>query len=101
MVTLSVKRVISDFSNNNVSGQVLFNSIKNHLDEQESVLVSFEGISELSSSFVNSAFIELLTFYDFNYIRDNVKFTHSTRQINDLIKSRFNFEINKKVACLS
>lgn len=101
MVTLSIKELISDFANNNVSGQILFNNIKDHLDEQESVLVSFEGISELSSSFVNSAFVELLSFYDFEYIKSNLKFTHSTKQINNLIKNRFQFEMNKKVTCMS
>lgn len=97
VVTLSVKNMISDFSNNNASGQVLFTSIKDHLDGQESVLVSFEGISELSSSFINSAFVELLSFYDFNYIKENLKFEHTTKQINKLIKERFQFELNRNV----
>lgn len=95
VVTLSVKDLISDFSNNNASGEILFMHIKNHFDNQESVVVSFQGISELSSSFVNSAFIDLLIDFDFDYIRKNLKFINSTKQINSLIKERFAFEVKK------
>lgn len=95
MVTLSVRDLISDFSNNNASGEILFQEIKNLFENQESVVVSFQGISEISSSFVNSAFINLLEEYDFNYIRKNLMFSNSTKQINSLIKDRFDFEIKK------
>ncbi|WP_285013151.1 STAS-like domain-containing protein [Lactococcus garvieae] len=95
MVTLSVRDLISDFSNNNASGEILFQEIKNLFENQESVVVSFQGISEISSSFVNSAFIDLLEEYDFNYIRKNLKFINSTKQINSLIKDRFSFEVKK------
>lgn len=95
MVTLSVRDLISDFSNNNASGEILFQEIKNLFENQESVVVSFQGISEISSSFVNSAFIDLLEEYDFNYIRENLKFINSTKQINSLIKDRFSFEVKK------
>lgn len=58
--------------------------------------VSFKGVTSLNSSFVNSAFIELLNDFDFSYIRQNLKFTNSTAQINSIIKNRFSFEVNKK-----
>ncbi|UYT10740.1 STAS-like domain-containing protein [Lactococcus garvieae] len=95
MVTLSVRDLISDFSNNNASGEILFQQIKNLFENQESVVVSFQGISDISSSFVNSAFIDLLNEYDFDYIRKNLKFINSTKQINSLIKDRFTFEVKK------
>lgn len=92
MVTLFVNKVVGNFTNNNTSGEILFDSIKDHLESGKKVVISFEGISEISSSFVNSAFIQLLKFFDFNYIKAHLTFIDSTKQMNDLIKDRFMFE---------
>lgn len=98
VTTLYVKKIINNFTNNNTSGQILFDVIKTYLDRQETVIVSFEGVSEISSSFVNSAFIELLSFFDFEYIKLHLSFIDSTKQMNALIRDRFLFEVaNKKV----
>lgn len=82
MVTIFVKEAVKNFTNNNASGEILFEAIKLHLDRKEKVVVSFEGISGVSSSFVNSAFIELLNFYDFKYIQSHLDFKDSTKLIN-------------------
>jgi hypothetical protein len=58
----------------------------------EAVEVSFESFEVASSSFVNSAFIQLLETYSFAEIRAKLKFIHSNGPINDLIKRRFAFE---------
>lgn len=65
---------------------VVCNELRSQLDKDE--------ILALNSSFVNSAFIELLNDYIFNFIKNNIRFVDSTKQINDIIKSRFAFEIN-------
>jgi hypothetical protein len=80
----------------NDDGKIIFNIIKEAFDSNKQVTVSFKGITSLNSSFVNSAFIELLEYYDFSYIRQNLKFINSTRQINTIIKDRFSFEIEKQ-----
>lgn len=56
--------------------------------------VSFEGVSYVSISFVNSAlaFINLLENFTFNTIEAKLSFIKSTIQINKLIKERFTFE---------
>lgn len=100
MVTLIVKKLMNDFYNNNNSGEILFEKIKGCFNNQESVIVSFQGISEVSSSFVNSAFINLLDEYDFEYIKNNLKFTSTTKQINLLIKDRFAFEVKKSLVSI-
>ncbi|MGY3718642.1 STAS-like domain-containing protein [Sutcliffiella cohnii] len=41
-------------------------------------MVSFQEISALNTSFVNSAFIELLNDYDFPFIKENLRFVDST-----------------------
>lgn len=92
MVTLFVNKVVGNFTNNNTSGEILFDIIKAHLESGKKVVISFDGISEISSSFVNSAFIELLEFFDFNYIKAHLSFIDSTKQMNNLIRDRFMFE---------
>ncbi|PNY18711.1 STAS-like domain-containing protein [Streptococcus parauberis] len=93
MVIIDVKKEI-DFVNNNDSGLELNKTIKSFFDKGQRVIVSFNGITEVSSSFVNSAFIELLNDYSFSYIRENLGFKNSNKQINELIKNRFTFEIS-------
>ncbi|MCM3404270.1 STAS-like domain-containing protein [Cytobacillus oceanisediminis] len=80
----------------NADGDVIYYEIKKAFDHNSPVTVSFKGVTSLNSSFVNSAFIELLNDFDFSYIRQNLKFTNSTAQINSIIKNRFSFEVNKK-----
>ncbi|MEK8128646.1 STAS-like domain-containing protein [Paenibacillus filicis] len=58
--------------------------------------ISFDGVDSVSSSFINSAFIDLLDQYSFDYIRQNLSFIDSTKSINELIKKRFSFEVNER-----
>lgn len=80
----------------NDDGKVIFQIINNALKNGEQVTVSFNGITSLNSSFVNSAFIELLDHCDFSLIQEKLRFINSTQQINRMIKRRFSFEINRK-----
>ncbi|MCM3110695.1 STAS-like domain-containing protein [Lederbergia lenta] len=82
------------FSNN--EGLIIYNLIRNEFTLSNQVVISFNGIRALNSSFVNSAFIELLNSYDFDFIKKNLRFTNSTKQINEMIKSRFDFEVNQR-----
>lgn len=77
----------------NSDGQVIFDLIKNEFNHGNKVEVSFNGVTALNSSFVNSTLIELLEDYTFDYIRSNLKFTNTTKQINSMIKERFAFEV--------
>jgi len=76
----------------NKDGDVIFNLIKNALQSKVQVTVSFEGIFAVNTSFINSAFIELLEFFTFEEIKSNLKFINSTKQINSIIAKRFNDE---------
>lgn len=95
MVEINVKSSLEAYYTNG-DGDQLFNLIDNYLKENKTVTVSFDGITGLNSSFVNSAFIKLLDSYSFEYIKSNLKFTKSTKQINSLIGNRFKFESSKK-----
>lgn len=54
--------------------------------------VSFAGVSNATSSFVNSAFVQLLEVYSFDDIKRRVRIVDAHRQIGTLIRSRMDFE---------
>lgn len=80
----------------NYDGDVIFKLIKKELDNNNIATVSFSGVKSIPSSFVNAAFITLLDYYDFSFIRSRIRIVNSTKQINDMIKHRFDFEVEVK-----
>ncbi|KAB8139247.1 DUF4325 domain-containing protein [Gracilibacillus oryzae] len=80
----------------NEEGKIIQNLIKSNLEKNVSLTLSFEGVSGVTSSFVNTAFIELLDNYNFDFIKANIKFIHTTKQINKMIKERYAFEVKKR-----
>lgn len=95
MVIVNITKELDSFYTND-DGDVLFEILKENLNDGNKVDVSFEGIHGLNSSFVNSAFIRLLEFYSFDFIKMNIKFVDTNKQINQLISSRFKFETQKR-----
>jgi len=82
-------------------GEIIYRIIRPILARGEKVAVSFDGISAVTSSFVNTAFIDLLDVFPFDQIKKNLTFLHSTRQINELIKKRFKFETETRPSQLA
>ncbi|MEM5014128.1 STAS-like domain-containing protein [Niallia taxi] len=94
LVKIRVKDLVDTVYSND-DGKVVYSEVKKQLQDNNKVAVSFDTIGALNTSFVNSAFIELLNDYDFNFIKNHIQFIDSTNQINQMIKSRFSFEVNK------
>lgn len=74
-------------------GEVIFRIIFDEITRDKNVQINFNGITSVPSAFVNSAFIRLLEHFSFEKIRERLTFIESTKQINDLIKSRFEFVV--------
>lgn len=72
-------------------GEVIFNLIFPLVKSGERIVVDFSGITSVPSAFVNSAFIRLLEHVPFSQVKATLSFIQSTRQINQLIRSRFDF----------
>ncbi|MCA3238105.1 MAG: STAS-like domain-containing protein [Curvibacter sp.] len=72
-------------------GETVYTLIKSHIDDGNSVDLSFDGISSVPSAFVNSAIIRLLENFSFEQVKAHLHIIDSTRHINQLIKSRFDF----------
>jgi hypothetical protein len=55
-------------------------------------VVSFGGVHSATSSFVNSAFVPLLDDISLDDLKRRVRVVRSSRQINDMIKTRLTRE---------
>jgi hypothetical protein len=69
-------------------GAAVFIHLRDAMQAGGSVAVTFEGVQTATSSFVNMAFVPLLDDYSFDHIKQHLRVTKSTRQINDMIKTR-------------
>lgn len=80
----------------NADGEVIKQQLMHNFNNNERVIVSFHGVDSASSSFINSAFIDLLENYDFSFIKSHLGFIDTNKTINEAIKRRFSFEVNRK-----
>lgn len=82
-------------------GDVIFRLISAGFDNEQrldnKVELDFDGVLSIPSAFVNAALVQLLDKYSFDYIRSHLNFVGSTRQINDLIKRRFQFALQQNL----
>lgn len=69
-------------------GAKVFEAMTHALSTNATVVVSFDGIDTATSSFVNVSFVRLLDIMSFADIKRRVRVTRSTKQINDMIRSR-------------
>jgi STAS-like domain of unknown function (DUF4325) len=72
-------------------GEVIFRLLLDPVKNGQTVVVDFSGVASVPSAFVNSAFIRLLEHVSFDQVRSTLTFVQSSRQINELIRSRFEF----------
>lgn len=82
----------------NADGDKIRHLITDEIQKNNKVALSFDGVDSVSSSFLNSALIDLLDVYNFEQIKRNIIFVDSSKAINDAIKRRFTFEVNEKKA---
>lgn len=80
---------------NSADGKIIHDVIESRLKSDEPLTVSFAGVDSVPSSFVNTALISLLNLYDFNQIKRLLRFVDTNSQINDMIRTRFTFEVNR------
>ena len=76
----------------NKDGNRLRKDISKRFDKGEDVTVSFKNVKGINTSFINSAFIDLLDTYSFSFIRQHLNFVDTTKHVNRTIKERFLFE---------
>ena len=69
-------------------GAIVFAHLRDALKNGQKVAIAFTGVQTATSSFVNSAFVPLLNEISLSQIKANLRILDSTRQINEMIKSR-------------
>lgn len=72
-------------------GETIFNIIGPVIQRGEDVVLSFEGVDAIPSSFVNASIVRLIEIVSLSEIKSHLKVIKSTRQINALIKGRIDF----------
>lgn len=75
-------------------GDVIFEIIAPQIKRGEDVTLSFDGVDAVPSSFINAAIVRLVEVVNVNEIKAHLRVINSTRQINDLIRSRVAFLSN-------
>jgi STAS-like domain of unknown function (DUF4325) len=73
-------------------GAAVFARLQAALATDSTVTVSFDGLKTATSSFVNASFVPLLERFDFREIKQRLRIVDSTRQINDMIRTRLERE---------
>jgi hypothetical protein len=90
-MVIEVRRHLSGCDTNE-QGDILFELMKEQLEAQARVEVSFLDMLSASSSFVNSAFVPLLETMSFDDVKRQVRIIQANPQIADMIRKRMAFE---------
>ncbi len=67
-------------------GQIVNRALRPLLANGGRAELSFEGVFDVPSSFVNTAIVSLLTDYDESYIKSHLTITNATKQIADMVR---------------
>lgn len=74
-------------------GAKLYGALRVHLSKRSATLaVDFDGLTTATSSFCNLAFVQLLSTWKLVELKKRLRIVNSTRQINEMIKSRLERE---------
>lgn len=90
MVRIRILEHVSAASTYEDGGKI-FALVRQHIAAEEVVELSFEGISSVPSAFINAGIVQLLEEFPFSQIKTYLRVVNSTKHINQLIKSRFDF----------
>lgn len=92
-ITLNVLSITGNTAREN--GILLYDEILKCFMQNKSVTVSFKDIDYVSSGYVQFGLTPLLETYDMEYIKANLSFVDSTKQINDQIRRGFKVEVER------
>nr|WP_283815952.1 STAS-like domain-containing protein [Bradyrhizobium sp. AUGA SZCCT0222] len=79
---------MSEAADTAAQGEIVLKAVKLGLKSGDVVTLDFAGVTTATSSFVNTAIVALLSDYSLDFLRKHLRVVKSTRQINDMIKTR-------------
>jgi hypothetical protein len=86
MKTIKVKDITKGTFTNE-DGLSVYNAIYSTISENDCIILSFEGITSLSSSFLNSSIGEIIEEFGFDFLKNKIKITKYTPQLSVLIQN--------------
>lgn len=86
-MVIYVKNCVSS-CDTNAQGDALYNCIFSHLKTSTPVIVNFGEMENVTSSFVNSSFVELASHFGADKVKRLIKIESANRQIANMIKER-------------
>jgi hypothetical protein len=87
MVTIQIHDLVAG-ANTADQGNMVFPHLRAAMAGGAPFVVSFGEIQTATSSFVNAAFVRLLKDFSFGDIKHRMRVVDSTRQINQMIRTR-------------
>ena|SRR5258708_4395627 len=94
---ISIKRIAGG-ADTGGQGETVYGLVVAALKEHQFVVLDFAGVQTATSSFVNAALVQMLDLHSFDEIKRRVRVVRSTRQINEMIKSRLEREASRRSA---
>lgn len=79
-------------ANTNEEGTIVYNLICQSIYNGDHVTLSFKGITSISSSFLNSAFVPLFDHVSIDHVKRHLRIIDSNNFINGMIIKRFKQE---------
>jgi hypothetical protein len=76
-------------------GMVIAQILRNRLSQDGVATLSFAGVSDVPSSFVNAALVSLLDTYQFDWIKAHLTIVDASHQTADMVRRCFNNAIQQ------
>ena len=93
-MVMPVLRVVSA-ADTAEQGAAFLSAVIAELAQNEVVTLSFSGVTSMTSSFANAGLVPLLERFSLGEIKRRLRIVHSTRQINDMVRSRLEREAER------
>lgn len=87
-MVIQVSKIVSSCDSNSQGDKVRAAILKG-LAKKDTVQLDFSGVTNVTSSFVNSALLELSADFDLNTIKARIQIKRVNRQIGNMIRDRF------------
>ena len=87
-MVILISEIVSSCDSNE-QGDEVRKAILRALEAESSVFLDFSGVTNVTSSFVNSALLDLSPELDLQTIKSRVQICRVNRQIGTMIKDRF------------
>lgn len=86
-MVMNVKKLVSGCDTND-QGNVVYKYVALNLRENKSVSLDFSGVSNVTSSFVNSSFVQLVDDFGYDTVRTLIALKGVNSQIANMLKDR-------------